>query len=279
MGGGAISNGGVNCPTSCSSNTPYCTTGCPSYHAPTKVVGPNGLSSNLADYSFNYNITDVILRPGRTYYSGCGYCTPANPYAFSYGGGWYFNNYKNFFTTCALRGDGTVWCDKNSLICDVCLQPLLFCIDHEVYIYICVCVCLFVCTCDYYIYSFRHSHIHACRCWGYGFYGQLGDAGYHYSSTGGAWDNFPLWASPHAFLDTRRCSLHILSFSLSLSLSRFFVRSFSFVSRVIWAQLCTTGAVSQQHYIVVRQGLPILGEHVFCLGRKSTGALGLGRSW
>jgi len=57
---------------------------------PTKVVGYRFGS----DTSWNYNITAVVTTPGRNSASCCGY-TGAS---------------ASYLTTCALRGDGTVWC-------------------------------------------------------------------------------------------------------------------------------------------------------------------------
>lgn len=91
-------------PNSCSGAT--CSTGVTSGGAtfiarPTRVV-TNG-AFNVLDYSWNFNITDIIMRPGRT-------------------GG-------RFQSTCALRGDGTVWCwgyDFNSELGDGLLYPSMY---------------------------------------------------------------------------------------------------------------------------------------------------------
>jgi len=136
VGGGAISNSGTQCPYSCPGMFyTYCNTGCPNYNRPTKVVGPNGVSAVIADYSWNVNITDIVLRPGRTYFSSCCGCSVGNPSGFTYST-IYPCGTTNFFTSCALRGDGTVW------------------------------------------------------CWGYGDFGQLGDAGAYFALTSNGGRNF-----------------------------------------------------------------------------------------
>jgi len=56
--------------------------------APTKVVG----FRYGTDTTWNYNITNVVTTPGRNNYG--------SP----------ISSYPPYWTTCALRGDGTVWC-------------------------------------------------------------------------------------------------------------------------------------------------------------------------